>query len=74
MIRIFHPVEVAGLLSSKRMDSAHNNYWLDTVEDTKVTVQDIQQNFGDEIARLVDGVTKLSQLERPAKPMNQNKQ
>lgn len=64
-----HPVEVAGLLSSKRMDSATIITGLlhDTVEDTKVTVQDIQQNFGDEIARLVDGVTKLSQLERPAK-------
>jgi GTP pyrophosphokinase len=36
----------------------------DTVEDTEISLQDIQENFGDEIARLVDGVTKLTQLPR----------
>src|SRR5579862_2733503 len=35
----------------------------DTVEDTLVTLDDIRTNFGEEIAGLVDGVTKLSQLE-----------
>src|SRR4029077_13671492 len=35
----------------------------DTVEDTLATLEDIKDNFGDEIANLVDGVTKLSQLE-----------
>ena len=36
----------------------------DTVEDTKVTLEDIQRDFGEEIAHLVDGVTKLTQLPR----------
>ena len=36
----------------------------DTVEDTTVTLEDLRRDFGDEIARLVDGVTKLTQLPR----------
>src|SRR5690606_12394259 len=36
----------------------------DTVEDTDLTLKDIRQDFGDEIAMLVDGVTKLTQLPR----------
>ncbi len=36
----------------------------DTVEDTDVTLADIRKEFGDEVAKLVDGVTKLSQLPR----------
>ncbi|MEK6220678.1 MAG: bifunctional (p)ppGpp synthetase/guanosine-3',5'-bis(diphosphate) 3'-pyrophosphohydrolase, partial [Chloroflexota bacterium] len=36
----------------------------DTVEDTDVSLEDIQRDFGDEIANLVDGVTKLTQLPR----------
>lgn len=36
----------------------------DTVEDTELTLKDIQRDFGEEIARLVDGVTKLTQLPR----------
>lgn len=60
-----HPVEVAGLLSDKRLDSASIITGLlhDTVEDTDVTVSQIRGEFGEEIASLVDGVTKLSQLE-----------
>ena len=60
-----HPVEVAGLLSDKRLDCASIITGLlhDTVEDTDVTVKDISATFGEEVAALVDGVTKLSQLE-----------
>lgn len=60
-----HPVEVAGLLSDKRLDCASIITGLlhDTVEDTDVSVVEIKDRFGDEIASLVDGVTKLSQLE-----------
>ncbi|NMM44451.1 bifunctional (p)ppGpp synthetase/guanosine-3',5'-bis(diphosphate) 3'-pyrophosphohydrolase [Rhodospirillaceae bacterium KN72] len=60
-----HPVEVAGLLSDKRLDCASIITGLlhDTVEDTDVTVDMIKETFGGEIAALVDGVTKLSQLE-----------
>ena len=60
-----HPVEVAGILSEMKLDSASIVTALlhDTVEDTVATLDDIKRMFGDEIARLVDGVTKLSQIE-----------
>lgn len=60
-----HPVEVAGLLSEKRLDTASIITGLlhDTVEDTDATVLQIRDMFGGEIASLVDGVTKLSTLE-----------
>jgi len=60
-----HPVEVAGLLSEKRLDYASIVTGLlhDTVEDTAATVEEIHRLFGAEVASLVDGVTKLSQLE-----------
>ena len=60
-----HPVEVAGILASMKRDSASIITGLlhDTVEDTVATLKDIKELFGDEIARLVDGVTKLSQIE-----------
>ena len=46
----------------------------DTVEDTNVTLADIQRDFGDEIARLVDGVTKLTQLPRVSRGDQQEKE
>lgn len=60
-----HPVEVAGLLSDKRLDCASIITGLlhDTVEDTEVTIPQINETFGEEVGALVDGVTKLSQLE-----------
>ncbi|HVH80280.1 MAG TPA: RelA/SpoT family protein, partial [Stellaceae bacterium] len=60
-----HPVEVAGLLAQMKLDTASVATGLlhDTVEDTVATLDDIEQRFGLEIARLVDGVTKLSRLE-----------
>jgi len=60
-----HPVEVAGILASMKLDSASIITGLlhDTVEDTVATLKDIGEMFGSEIARLVDGVTKLSQIE-----------
>src|SRR5690348_11661851 len=60
-----HPVEVAGLLAEMKLDSASIITALlhDTVEDTVATLEDIERLFGPEIARLVDGVTKLSRLE-----------
>ena len=60
-----HPLAVAGILTELKADPATVVTALlhDVVEDTDTTVEDIRQIFGDEIARLVDGVTKLSQIE-----------
>ncbi|MCP1336112.1 RelA/SpoT family protein [Futiania mangrovi] len=60
-----HPLEVAAILTDLRLDDATIVTALlhDTIEDTETTHEDILRVFGDEIAALVDGVTKLSQLE-----------
>jgi GTP pyrophosphokinase len=60
-----HPLEVAAILTDLKLDVATIITALlhDTVEDTLVTLDDIRENFGEEITSLVDGVTKLSQLE-----------
>ncbi len=60
-----HPLEVAGILTRYRLDSSAIATALlhDTVEDTDATPEEIQSLFGVEIARLVNGVTKLSRIE-----------
>lgn len=60
-----HPVEVAGILTDLRLDSASIATALlhDTIEDTDTSFEEIEELFGREIANLVDGVTKLSLLE-----------
>ena len=60
-----HPLEVAGILTSLKLDGASIMTALlhDTVEDTDTSIADIEQLFGRDVARLVDGVTKLSRLE-----------
>lgn len=60
-----HPLEVASLLADMRLDSGSIVTALlhDTVEDTDATLPEISRLFGDDIARLVDGVTKLNKLE-----------
>jgi GTP diphosphokinase / guanosine-3',5'-bis(diphosphate) 3'-diphosphatase len=60
-----HPLGVAELLARMKLDSASIVTGLlhDTVEDTDATLEQIEQLFGKEIARLVDGVTKLSRIE-----------
>ncbi len=60
-----HPLEVAAILTELKLDvpTIVTALLHDTIEDTLVTYDDINQNFGGEIANLVDGVTKLSQLE-----------
>jgi len=61
---IIHPLAVAGILASLGMDESTVITGLlhDTVEDTAVTLDDIAQNFGADIARLVDGMTKIGQI------------
>ncbi|MBC7156840.1 MAG: bifunctional (p)ppGpp synthetase/guanosine-3',5'-bis(diphosphate) 3'-pyrophosphohydrolase [Rhodobacteraceae bacterium] len=60
-----HPVAVAAILTEQRLDDATIVTALlhDTIEDTKSTWADIVRIFGEEVAELVDGVTKLTNLE-----------
>lgn len=60
-----HPVEVAGILTDLKLDQDTIITALlhDTLEDTLTTPEEIQRLFGDDVYRLVDGVTKLSQIE-----------
>ncbi|MBN8501280.1 MAG: bifunctional (p)ppGpp synthetase/guanosine-3',5'-bis(diphosphate) 3'-pyrophosphohydrolase, partial [Sphingomonadales bacterium] len=60
-----HPVEVAGLMTELKLDQETIITALlhDTVEDTLATTEEIERLFGPEVARLVDGVTKLSKIE-----------
>ena len=60
-----HPLEVAGILTEMKLDSASIVTALlhDTIEDTGVVPEEIDRQFGKEVARLVDGVTKLSRIE-----------
>jgi GTP pyrophosphokinase len=60
-----HPLEVAAILTDLKLDvpTIATALLHDTIEDTLVTYEDIKEKFGEEIANLVDGVTKLSQLE-----------
>ena len=62
---LIHPVAVADILSDLKLDSATIATGLlhDTIEDTKATYQTVEKEFGKEVADLVDGVTKISELE-----------
>ncbi len=68
-----HPIEVAGILTEYRLDTASIVTALlhDVIEDTQVTRDDIAELFGDEVAELVEGVTKLSKLELAAEHTRQ---
>ncbi|HEX8795077.1 MAG TPA: bifunctional (p)ppGpp synthetase/guanosine-3',5'-bis(diphosphate) 3'-pyrophosphohydrolase, partial [Polyangiaceae bacterium] len=61
---VVHPVSVAGIIADLRLDAASVCAGLlhDVVEDTLATTADITKEFGTEVAELVDGVTKLSQI------------
>ena len=65
---IIHPVAVANILTELKLDSATITTGLlhDTIEDTNVTYETVKREFGEEVANLVDGVTKLSALENKA--------
>ncbi|MGQ0661469.1 RelA/SpoT family protein [Sphingosinicella sp.] len=60
-----HPIEVAGILTDLHLDDETivTAILHDTIEDTLATPEEIQKHFGDNVARLVDGVTKLSKIE-----------
>jgi RelA/SpoT family (p)ppGpp synthetase len=65
---IIHPVAVAAILTDLKLDSATITTGLlhDTIEDTHATYKTVEKEFGKEVADLVDGVTKISQLEGKA--------
>lgn len=60
-----HPVAVAAILTEQRLDDATLVTALlhDTIEDTKSTYSEVERLFGTEVAELVDGVTKLTNLQ-----------
>ncbi len=62
---LVHPVALAYILADLQFDAVCISAALlhDVVEDTKYTYEDIKQNFGQEIAEIVDGLTKISKLE-----------
>ncbi|HFB98558.1 MAG TPA: bifunctional (p)ppGpp synthetase/guanosine-3',5'-bis(diphosphate) 3'-pyrophosphohydrolase, partial [Bryobacterales bacterium] len=62
---LIHPLEVTRILAERRMDMICLQTGLlhDVVEDTDVTVEELRREFGEDVARCVDGVTKLSKLE-----------
>ncbi len=59
-----HPLEVAGIIAELKLDvpSVATGLLHDTVEDTLTTMEQVERLFGPEIAALVDGVTKISQI------------
>ncbi len=62
---LVHPIEVAAVLAGLKLDAATVAAGLlhDTIEDTSVTLPEIRSLFGEEVAMLVDGMTKLSRME-----------
>ncbi len=65
---VIHPVAVANILTDLKLDSATIATGLlhDTIEDTHATYKTIEEEFGKEVADLVDGVTKISEFENQA--------
>ncbi|SDE59943.1 RelA/SpoT family protein [Sporomusa acidovorans] len=70
---ICHPVEIAAILADLQIDAVTISASLlhDVVEDTEVTLEVLEKEFGKEIAMLVDGVTKLNRIEYKSKEEQQ---
>jgi guanosine-3',5'-bis(diphosphate) 3'-pyrophosphohydrolase len=62
---LIHPLDVAKILAELKLDAATVAAGIlhDTIEDTTSTTEEIRSLFGDEVAKLVDGMTKLSRIE-----------
>lgn len=61
---LFHPLEVANILAEMKLDKASVAAGLlhDTVEDTKVTIKEISEEFGADVAKIVAGTTKIGKM------------
>ena len=70
---IIHPLHVAAILVDMHLDEATISAALlhDVVEDTTYTIEEMQEHFGDEVAMLIDGVTKLGRIEYKSKEEQQ---
>ena len=70
---LIHPLEVADILADMRLDEVSVSTGLlhDVVEDTLVDLDTIRQYFGDEITRLVDGLTKIAHISNLSKEKQQ---
>src|SRR5229473_2018404 len=68
-----HPLEVANLLAEMKMDAVTVGVGLlhDVVEDTLTSLEKIEELFGAEVAHIVDGVTKISQIQFTSKEEKQ---
>ncbi|SNR62855.1 GTP pyrophosphokinase [Humidesulfovibrio mexicanus] len=68
-----HPMSVAKVLADMQLDEATVVAGLlhDTVEDTKATIDEIEELFGEEVADIVDGVTKISKIQFESKAVAQ---
>src|SRR5215471_5969378 len=62
---LVHPLEVALVLAEMKMDPVAVAAGLlhDSVEDTSVTIEDIRKDFGEQVAHIVEGVTKISKID-----------
>ncbi len=68
-----HPLEVTNMLADLGLDATTLMAGLlhDVLEDTEVTVEDLKKNFGEEVARLVEGVTKITRVENASPETSQ---
>src|SRR5438034_10171328 len=71
---LVHPLEVANILADMRLDevSVATGLLHDVVEDTLVELDVIRSSFGEEIAHLVDGLTKLAQISNQSREEQQH--
>jgi GTP pyrophosphokinase len=68
-----HPLEVANMLADMQLDSTTLLAGLlhDVLEDTEITAADLRENFGPDVADLVDGVTKISRVQESSPELRQ---
>ncbi len=68
-----HPVEVAGILTKFKLDDSSIIAGLlhDTVEDTDTTIEEVRQYFGEQVASIVDGLTKIALIEQKSSSSRQ---